>query len=289
MSAVDMGLACRLAQISAFTYDIDDDGSIPYPGYQNVGFAAKPETVVAGAEETNAALVGPTPDGVVLAFRGTQPLEFGKGLDGFVQSLLDWTNDAKARLVPGIGGMVHKGFSDALDTLWASLLRQVKHQLASASPLLITGHSKGGALASLAAIKLKIEEGIEPAGVYTFGSSCAGDIAFAKNSRREIESQWRFENQDDIVPHLPPHAKLVKALAKLDNRLQRLAKYPYAAVGNLQFINWKNEIQRGGFFLEWRRLGHLAARLAKLQFKEIGGAHSITAAGNYQRVPCAQN
>jgi hypothetical protein len=97
-----------------------------------------------------------------------------------------------------------------------------------------------------------------------------------------------IENQDDIVPHLPPRAKLAKALAKLDDRLQRLAQYPYAAVGKLQFINWKNEIQSEGFFLEWRRLCHLAAMLAKLRFKEIGGAHSITAAGNYQRVPCAQ-
>jgi len=288
MSAVDMGLACRLAQISAFTYDIDDDGSVPYPGYQNVGFAAKPEAAVAGAEEINVALVGPTPDGVVLAFRGTLPLEFGEDLEAFAQSLLDWTNDAKAKLVPGIGGMVHRGFAAALDTLWPSLLPEVKSQLASAAPLLITGHSKGGAIASLAAIKLKTEEGIEPAGVYTFGSPHAGDTAFAKNYDREIKSQWRFENQDDIVPHLPPRAKLAKALAKLDDRLQRLAQYPYAAVGKLQFINWKNEIQSEGFFLEWRRLGHLAAMLAQLQFKEIGGDHSVAAAGNYQRVPCAQ-
>lgn len=61
------------------------------------------------------------------------------------------------------------------------MVKELKKQInASAKPLplYITGHSKGGAMSSLAAYCLKAE-GIVPQSVYTYASPHPGDATFA--------------------------------------------------------------------------------------------------------------
>jgi predicted lipase len=87
------------------------------------------------------------------------------------------------------------------------LLTHANNSALSANPsatLVITGHSLGGALASLAAFDLKQITGITSKEVYTFGSPRVGDSGFASAYQQRVNTTWRMTNHKDIVPHLPP-------------------------------------------------------------------------------------
>ncbi|NEQ55568.1 MAG: hypothetical protein F6K11_36550, partial [Leptolyngbya sp. SIO3F4] len=106
-------------------------------------------------------------------------------------------------------GKVHKGFFLG----WADIERPVlarldfwrkKNNGKPLPPLLITGHSLGGALATMAAASL-LENGFDVAGVYTFGQPRVGDLTFIKQLDEKLPNKvFRFINNNDIVPHVPP-------------------------------------------------------------------------------------
>lgn len=118
---------------------------------------------------------------LVLAFRGTTPDPH------------DILTDI--RFLPqkwATGGSVHRGFADALDTIWGTITAQIP---SSDARLLMTGHSLGGALALLAASRLR------PSKLFTFGSPSVGDEKFAKTVA-EVPHD-RFHNCSDLVCRLP--------------------------------------------------------------------------------------
>jgi hypothetical protein len=67
--------------------------------------------------------------------------------------------------------------------------------------LYITGHSKGGALATLAAIDLP---GGDVPVVYTFAAAKALTVDGANRHADAVKNIWRFEHQYDFVPSAPP-------------------------------------------------------------------------------------
>jgi len=91
-----------------------------------------------------------------LSFRGTLP----PSSPDKKQTLKDWLNDLEVALVVGdhLPGRVHHGFVGALDALWDGVLKLVTDQLATSmvKRLNITGHSKGGAVAHLAAARFAV-------------------------------------------------------------------------------------------------------------------------------------
>lgn len=129
---------------------------------------------------------------VVVAFRGTK-------------NLRDWLTNLDAVLVDGPVGHLHKGFDDALLSVWGELVPAVQGLMANGQKLWITGHSLGAALATLAAAKLlddKVAGSIS--GLYTFGQPRTGDHAFAAWFDGLMkERMFRFVNNNDIVPHVP--------------------------------------------------------------------------------------
>jgi triacylglycerol lipase len=134
---------------------------------------------------------------LIVAFRGTQPSE-----------LSDWLTDADTTLVPGpLDGKVHGGFYDALADIWQSLDREVRRiDPTGRLPLWITGHSLGGALATLAAARW-IERQRRVDGVYTFGQPRVGDRTFSRNYNFALKaSSFRFVNNNDMVTRIPPRA-----------------------------------------------------------------------------------
>ncbi len=151
-----------------------------------------------------------------------------------------------------IQGKVHQGFWNALDALWPALLAETQKQLATApgKPLYITGHSKGGAMASLADVRFALA-GVSST-VCTFASAHPGNTAFAKffASQGMIASATRYEYADDIVPHLPPGLALRHAFATLDKFKQfsdelttkAADDIDYAPVGVLRFIDWAGNV-----------------------------------------------
>lgn len=137
-------------------------------------------------------------DKVIVAFRGTQP-----------KNLQDWMSDAESILVPGPAGMVHKGFLDALNLVYPELRKMVARLQNRSQSLWVTGHSLGAALATLFVAKLRFEEDKPVYGLYTFGQPRTGDRSFARAFDQDFQSlMFRFVNNTDVVPRVPPRAGL---------------------------------------------------------------------------------
>lgn len=282
----------RLLCASCCAYGITSSGtfdpSANAPYYDAVGYTVAPVPFVAGDEDIDACLVGTNSDGVILAFRGTLP-PYPITVPGF----LDWMSDLNADpiKVPGISGKVHRGFWEDLDSFWEPILDEVKAQMNANGqhlPLYISGHSKGGALASLAAIRCQSLEKIEPAAVYTYASPMTGDLDFAVAYNAAIPDT-RYEYTDDIVPHMPPSSLLADALALLPvigKYFKGITTWEYTSVGTLKFINWSGAIVGESLGLEGQRFKSLVELLTEFKFEQIANDHSHLCGAGYMTYIC---
>lgn len=156
-------------------------------------------------------------DKAILSFRGTQPVEHPKHnqltffhkliIKLFIKlpinpfSLLFLSNDILADLqfchtpLTKIRGVsVHSGFLKEIKKLWKPISRDIK-KLKGTRPIWVTGHSLGGAMATIAAMKYPFE------GITTFGEPRVGrkiGLVF------EANNHTRYVNGDDPVTKLPP-------------------------------------------------------------------------------------
>jgi triacylglycerol lipase len=78
-----------------------------------------------------------------------------------------------------------------------------KYNLQGDKEIWVTGHSLGGALASLLTAML-IADGFGVAALYTYGAPRVGDNRFEEIFNEKFSTAYRVVNQDDVVPHLPP-------------------------------------------------------------------------------------
>ena len=136
-------------------------------------------------------LIAAAPDGTAyLAFRGTE-------------NVLDLMTDLAAWPVPHrTGGWVHWGFRKA----WQLLQAEVGAWLASAAPrrIVATGHSLGGAIATLCAAD---HPGAE---LVTFGCPLVGSAKFAAQfAQRAVR---RYRSCCDLVPRAPPDGVIYQQL-----------------------------------------------------------------------------
>ncbi|KHJ84936.1 triacylglycerol lipase [Oesophagostomum dentatum] len=106
------------------------------------------------------------------------------------------------------GGTVSKYFGNAFQRLWMEGIKDDITTLQSQNPtyeLWITGHSLGGALASLAAsyianTKMFASNKIK---LVTFGQPRTGDKNYAAAVEKEVPYAFRITHAHDPVPHLP--------------------------------------------------------------------------------------
>lgn len=136
---------------------------------------------------------------IIVAFRGSETV------------LEDWITDFKIRKTAGPCGNVHRGFKAALNWVWTDIeatieeirdpLPREKHQT-----LWFTGHSLGGALATMATAFCKFnEQPIVVNGLYTFGQPRVGSEKFATAFNAAFKAQtFRFVNNNDVVTRVPP-------------------------------------------------------------------------------------
>jgi hypothetical protein len=125
---------------------------------------------------------------VILAFRGTRRLP-------------NWMTSANLWMLPAFGGKVHQGFAHAWSTVRVGVTEQLDRWHTAGRRLWITGHSLGGALATLAAEDFH-GQGRAVQQVMTFGAPRVGDSVFAASYTIPT---IRFVNYHDPVPWVPPH------------------------------------------------------------------------------------
>ncbi|KAI1719696.1 lipase (class 3) domain-containing protein [Ditylenchus destructor] len=145
---------------------------------------------------------------IIVVFRGTKSKE---------QLFLEgWQS-----LQPGVDfygiGKVNKYFFRALNTLWDNLEPALIDQKYKDYNVTFTGHSLGGALASLASIRTVLDNRrrSDQIKLYTFGQPRVGCSKFAFKHDELVPHSFRVINRLDIVPHLPPCAK-----NKMDPRVE---------------------------------------------------------------------
>lgn len=128
----------------------------------------------------------------ILVFRGTEPTKWA-----------DIKADLKFRKVSSIStsgikeGKVHRGFKSALDLVWDDIVAHMKKCKADKKNVFVTGHSLGGALATLVAGRLDDAEVV----LYTYGAPRVGNAAWNKKQKF---MHYRFRNNNDIVTRVPP-------------------------------------------------------------------------------------
>ena len=204
-------------------------------------------------------------NGVILAFRGTLVPPISPSSGRLVKATaeavkaykeraaaalgtfsLDWFNNAQAKS-NRLGR--HSGFDQSWQGLRSHLstdckassamgveeecskFRSFVEGLKSGGPdqrFFITGHSKGGALATLAALDTPdmIGTEVKPT-VYSFEAAKSLTSVAASDLVGKTQGIWRFEHKNDIVTSLPPDATV---------DLSWLGIPPYSHVGRLAFI-----------------------------------------------------
>lgn len=299
MAATPIPLNCVLACASSTAYGIDPatGNYTPQKPFSDVvNFNPAPSVInSSGADRVNAALVGTNGNGIIVAFRGTIP-------PTSVDSIPDWLEDffTQPTTCGMLPGKVHSGFCHDIQSIIAPVIAAVKALDPSKNEVWVTGHSKGGALASLGAYLLK-QAGIPIQQVVTFASPKTGDPDFRAGYQTLIPNQIRYENYGDLVPLLPPSAPLIGGVAAVLSRIPQIGKelaalfkeaqaWDYVPVGQEYFI----ESAADGYAIdtgvsESQQMGDFVINLVKNGLdivKTIADAHSIDCNLGYMSGSC---
>ncbi len=193
--------AARMARLSSEVYKSKankepDDGAI----LASLKSTGERVVSVAGTSKNSAqAILVEHEDYFCMAFRGTDQWE-------------DWIDNLdgrKAHSEQAMFGDFHRGFYRSCNDVWDFLddryraLRAEDHKQRRYRPLFLTGHSLGGAMATVAAAKLILED--RPfSGVYTYGQPRAVKRSTAQFLSNECGARYfRFQNNEDLVTRVP--------------------------------------------------------------------------------------
>lgn len=138
-------------------------------------------------------------DGALLiSFRGSQETK-------------DWINDFNAwHTVVPYGNYesdirVHRGFLGCYKSVRGEILKHVGSLRDKITQIFVTGHSLGGALATLCAVDIQYNFGkCFKLDVYTTGAPSVGNKAFARSYNNRVPDTTRTYIRSDVVPKLPP-------------------------------------------------------------------------------------
>lgn len=157
------------------------------------------ETAQPPQTDTQAAVLHePDLNQVILVFRGSE-------------SKVDWFNNAQFRQKTYPYGedssthvRFHRGFMVAYLSVRDRLQEIIKQY--PAANLVVTGHSLGGALATICALDWQYnitQYSKQPLAVYTFGAPRVGNPALVDSFSQRVSNSYRFVYGRDLVTHLP--------------------------------------------------------------------------------------
>lgn len=136
----------------------------------------------------------------IIAFRGTQTqIEWWRNLQATQKEYLDPITGKQY-------GWVHEGYLEVMRNQIIETLISTVRQLDPTVPCYVTGHSLGGAIATLSAmeIALRVPEIREQIQLYTYAAPRIGDRTFAQAHSQLIPNSYRIVNLSDSVPLVPP-------------------------------------------------------------------------------------
>ncbi len=199
-----LSTAALAVDTSMVSYMRWGDNSMPLDDFRSILGGFQIHILQSGEATGTAGFFAGTPDQAFLAFRGTEHDDFRDLLtDSAFLQVPEPHEPSLLRSIRLHGMRVHFGFQRALDSVWdevSALLSDYRAENPLA-PICFTGHSLGGALASLALSRFP---GIG-ASLYTFGAPRVGNGLFCENLVRKADlGLYRFVNGNDMVTYGPP-------------------------------------------------------------------------------------
>lgn len=175
-----------LAEFSRLMYVRDANARRPFlpPGIT--------EEALEGTDRTEVAIFR-APGFDVLAFRGTQI----DSPTGFLYDVFTGTSVPLPLPWPPHAGRVHRSIADELLRVWPQIEAKLL-ALPRPQPLFFTGHSLGGAMATLASA---VSRKRTPRATYTFGAPRVGEATFVASIKPV--PLHRVENAHDPIPMVP--------------------------------------------------------------------------------------
>ena len=143
-------------------------------------------------------------DTITVCFRGTE---------SYTDILIDLKILQVKFVIPGIENedypQVHSGFNQQFESVKQRIqlkideLLDINDKHNKNKKVIFTGHSLGGALATLSSLYFKITNPKLDISCITFGSPRVGDFKFVKLYEKYIKESHRYVNDNDPVPCIP--------------------------------------------------------------------------------------
>lgn len=135
---------------------------------------------------------------IVLAIRGSVSDQNWQADYDMIRTKINFCHDCH----------VHRGFKNSWGEIKDAVMGNMKKAVARHPHyrIIVTGHSLGGAVATLAAAELRRidDHFLAATELYTFGSPRLANKEAARWLTGQSHLSWRITNEDDVVPRLPP-------------------------------------------------------------------------------------
>jgi triacylglycerol lipase len=181
------------------------------------GLAQQPVLIDRQSTDTQCAIL-PEGTGITIVFRGSESsfdwdtnfatqqerAEFDRRI---IQGEIVAAED-KEKVYPYESGsssnaLMHRGFVAAYFSVRDEIHAYIENNPVSAA--VVTGHSLGGALATLCAVDIQynFSNKLQSIEAFTYGSPKVGNAGFRDSFNRRVPNSYRFVHGMDIVPELP--------------------------------------------------------------------------------------
>jgi predicted lipase len=188
-----------------------------YQNFSNIAFgglAAKPILISQDKTDTQCALLLEG-SGIIIVFRGSESkFDWETDFDTpqeraqFDQQVIKGEITAdQEKVYPYVGdssskALMHRGFIKAYFSVRNQIHEYIQnHEISS---VITTGHSLGGALATLCAVDIQYNFASKvTVEAYTFGAPKVGNDGFCTSFNQRVPNSYRFVHGMDIVPEVP--------------------------------------------------------------------------------------